>query len=132
MEPILVPGPGKEAFKKLRPISDLIRAQVGHFKHLQEKLPPTVRATLPQHSIVTEDDAAHYIAAMTAYFRSQITPAVESRPESTPSRIPARVFPAVAITAGPGKPAAKGRSTTRKGVSSRKKKAKSRPTRETK
>jgi hypothetical protein len=65
MEPILVPGPPKTAFDKNRRMSDLIRKQIEHFKHLEEKLPPEVRATLPQHAIVTEDDAARYIAPMT-------------------------------------------------------------------
>ena len=45
MEPILVPGPPKEAFRKLRPVSDLIRSQVNHFKHLEAKLPAEVRNT---------------------------------------------------------------------------------------
>ncbi len=37
MEPIHVPGPPKEAFNKNRPISDLIRAQVNHLKHVEAK-----------------------------------------------------------------------------------------------
>jgi hypothetical protein len=132
MEPILVPAPAKEAFRKLRPISDLIKAQVSHFKHLEEKLPQAVRRTCPQHSIVTEDDAARYIASMTAYFRSQFAPPLEVRPQPTPIRIPARAYPPVAITAGPGKPATKGRSAAREKASSGKKKAKPRSARETK
>jgi hypothetical protein len=71
MEPILVPGPPKEAFDKNRRMSDLIRKQIEHFKHLEEKLPPDVRATLPQHRIVTEDDAARYIAPMTRLLRTR-------------------------------------------------------------
>jgi hypothetical protein len=71
MEPILVPGPPKEAFDKNRRMSDLIRKQIEHFKHLEEKLPPDVRATLPQHRIVTEEDAARYIAPMTRLLRSR-------------------------------------------------------------
>lgn len=132
MEPILVPAPAKEAFRKLRPISDLIKAQVSHFKHLEEKLPQAVRRTLPQHSIVTEDDAARYIASMTAHFRSQIVAPWEVRPQQTPIRIPARAFPPVAVTPGPEKSATKGRSVTRKKASSVKKKAKPRSVRETK
>src|SRR5438876_279386 len=38
MEVVHVPPPPKEAFHKGRPISDLIKAQVDHFKHLEEKL----------------------------------------------------------------------------------------------
>jgi hypothetical protein len=132
MDPILVPGPPKEAFKKLRPISDLIKAQVGHFKHLEEKLPAAVRATLPHHPIVSEDDAARYIAAMTALLHSQIAPAAESRAAPTPIRLPARPFPPVAITAGAGKPAAKRRSSARKKASSAKPKTKPLPSGEPK
>ena len=35
MEPIHVPGPPKEAFNKNRRVSDLIRAQVNHLKHIE-------------------------------------------------------------------------------------------------
>ena len=65
MEPIHVPAPPKQAFNKNRCVSDLIRKQVVHFKHIEHKLPEHLRATIPQHPIVTEDDAARYIAPMT-------------------------------------------------------------------
>ena len=74
MEPILVPGPPKEAFNKHRPISDLVRKQVDHFRHIEERLPPDLRATLPQHQIVTENEAARYISAMTSYLLSRPRP----------------------------------------------------------
>lgn len=64
MEPIRVPGPPKAAFNKQRPMSDLIKAQISHFKHLEHKLPPESRTAIPQHRIITEDDAARYIAPM--------------------------------------------------------------------
>jgi hypothetical protein len=70
MKPILVPGPPKAAFNKHRRISDLIKSQVAHLKHLEEKLPHVTRAALPQHAIVTENDAAIYIASMTRVLRS--------------------------------------------------------------
>lgn len=71
MNTILVPGPPKTAFNKHRRISDLIKAQVVHLKHLEHKMPEAIRANLPQHAIVTESDAALYIASMTKWFRSQ-------------------------------------------------------------
>ena len=71
MEPILVPEPPKKAFNKGRLISDLVRHQVEHFKHVEESLPPDARAKIPQHAIVTEDDAARYIHAMTTYLLSR-------------------------------------------------------------
>ena len=74
MEPILVPGPPKEAFNKHRHVSDLVRKQVEHFKHVEQKLPEEVRATLPQHQIDTEDEAARYISAMTSYLLSRPRP----------------------------------------------------------
>lgn len=122
MEPILVPGPPKEAFRKLRPVSDLVRSQVNHFKHLEAKLPVKVRTTLPQHVIVTEDDAARYIVAMTGFLRSRIAEAPSPSVAPTPMRPVTQIAPAAA-SAGMGKPAAKRRSSVGKKVSSRKSKA---------
>jgi hypothetical protein len=110
MEPILVPGPPKEAFNKHRPISDLVRKQVEHFKHLEEKLPEDVRASLPQHDVVTENDAARYIAAMTTYLHNRPVAASPKIPKKAPSpkrpvAMPAR--PALAIAAAAETPARK-------------------------
>lgn len=74
MEPIVVPAPPRQAFNKHRPISDLIRNQVEHFKHVEQKLPDDVRQKLPSHAITTEDEAASYIHAMTAYLLSRPRP----------------------------------------------------------
>lgn len=71
MEPILVPAPPKGAFNKNRRMSDLIRNQVEHFKHLEHSLPAEARAKLPQHAIVSEDDAARYIAPFTQMLLAQ-------------------------------------------------------------
>lgn len=90
MEPILVPGPPKAAFDKNRRMSDLIRKQIAHFKHLEEKLPPEVRATLPHHALVTEDDAARYIAPMTRLLRSRTTATAGRAPIPMPQRTTAR------------------------------------------
>jgi hypothetical protein len=131
MEPILVPGPPKEAFKKLRLVSDLVKSQVKHFKHLEQKLPAAARATLPQHAIVTEDDAARYIAPMTAFLRSRVAPAAEVRAQPAPILLPTRISPPAA-SAPVGKPAAKRRTATGTKKSSAKSKAKPRRTREPK
>jgi hypothetical protein len=74
MDPIVVPAPPRQAFNKHRPISDLIRNQVEHFKHVEQKLPDDVRQKLPSHAITTEDEAARYIQAMTAYLLSRPRP----------------------------------------------------------
>ena len=71
MDPIHVPGPPKEAFNKNRRVSDLIRAQVNHFKHVEQKLSASQRKAIPQHEISAEGEAALYIAAMTALLRGQ-------------------------------------------------------------
>ncbi|HEY4358656.1 MAG TPA: hypothetical protein VGN16_23115 [Acidobacteriaceae bacterium] len=91
MEVIGVPGPPKEAFNKNRRISDLIRAQITHLKHLEDKLPATVRSKFPQHAIVTENDAAIYIAAMTRWLRSQNNAPTGNnpvKPASSPAGVP--------------------------------------------
>jgi hypothetical protein len=88
MEPILVPGPPKTAFDKNRRMSDLIRKQIEHFKHLEEKLPPEVRATLPQHRIVTEDDAARYIAPMTQLLLARAAAVQAAGPRGARAAIP--------------------------------------------
>jgi hypothetical protein len=100
MEPIHVPGPPKEAFNKNRPISDLIRAQVNHLKHVEASLPADQRSKIPQHEISTESDAANYIAAMTHLFQSKAA-AAPAKP--TP---PLTVMtPAAPVTPVPIKPA---------------------------
>ena len=71
MEIIRVPAPPKEAFNKHRPISDLIKAQVKHFKHLEHNLSWGERLQIPQHRITTEGEAAAYIAAMTRFLRER-------------------------------------------------------------
>jgi hypothetical protein len=71
MEPIHVPRPPSQAFNKNRRVSDLIRAQTNHLKHVEDKLSPSLRQQIPQHAIVTEADAASYIAAMTRLFQAQ-------------------------------------------------------------
>jgi hypothetical protein len=71
MDVIQVPAPPKEAFNKHRRISDLIKAQIAHLKHVEEKLSAAERVGLPRHAIVTENDAAQYIAAMTRLMRGE-------------------------------------------------------------
>jgi hypothetical protein len=116
METIHVPAPPKEAFNKHRRMSDLIKAQVSHLKHVEERFPQAIREALPVHQIVTENDAAQYIAAMTSILRSGATvPAKRvsamKRPASTRSREPISLAAAgdVANTSAP-----KGNVSTRK------------------
>jgi hypothetical protein len=101
MEPIRVPRPPAEAFNKDRRISDLIRAQVNHFKHVEHKLPPEQRRTIPQHGITTEAEAAKYIAAMTEVLRGQPIPSgIVRRKTAAKKAIPIRPAAGLAIAAG--------------------------------
>jgi hypothetical protein len=94
MEVIHVPPPSREAFNKSRPMSDLIKAQVKHFKHLEEKLSPQERRSIPQHRITTENDAAQYIAAMTQLLRQGTSvPAVKKATRPIEMKPPKRKKP---------------------------------------
>jgi hypothetical protein len=112
MEPIPVPSVPREAFNKHRLISDLVRKQVEHFKHIEHKLPADVRAKLPQDVVATEDEAARYISAMTSYLLSRPRPkqvakkVVAIKPPTPPRTSPPLALAAAAAPA-PKKSAAK-------------------------
>jgi len=122
MEVIRVPGPPKQAFHKGRPMSDLIKHQVNHFKLLEEKLSPEHREKIPQHRITSENEAAQYIHAMTRLLRSSVSE-IPSKPKVVPipakksaRRTPARGLD-IAASEAPTKPRKKSKTK-----SSRKKK----------
>ncbi len=99
METIHVPRPPSEAFNRNRRVSDLIRAQTNHLKHLEDKMPASVRQQIPQHAIVTEADAASYIAAMTRLFRTQ---GDSAQPSTTAQVIPIQSASSLALAAAAG------------------------------
>jgi hypothetical protein len=100
MEPILIPSVPREAFNKNRRISDLVRKQVEHFKHIEDKLSADVREKLPHHTITTEDDAARYISAMTAYLLSRPRPKqVAKKAVAIKPPAPLRPSPPLALAA---------------------------------
>jgi hypothetical protein len=107
MEIIHVPPPSKGAFHKGRPMSDLIKAQVGHFKHVEEKLSPEQRQSIPQRRITTENEAALYITAMTRLLRSGVGESVKPKTIPITSKKPAagRVTKGLAIAASAARPA---------------------------
>jgi hypothetical protein len=112
MEPITIPSVPREAFNKHRLISDLVRKQVEHFKHIEHKLPADVRAKLPQDAIATEDEAARYISAMTSYLLSrprpkQLAKEVVAIKPPTPRRTSPPLALAAAAAPAPKKSAAK-------------------------
>ena len=119
MEVIPVPPTPKQAFHKGRPMSDLIKAQVKHFKHVEEKLSPQHREKIPQHRITTENEAALYITAMTRLLRSGVSDK-PSKPKLVPiatkksaPRTPARGL-ALAASASPTKPRKKSKTKSSK------------------
>jgi hypothetical protein len=117
MEPINVPSVPKEAFNKDRPISDLVRKQVEHFKHVEEKLPADIRAKIPQYSVVTEDEAARYIGAMTSYLLSRPRPKqVAKKVVPIKPQTPFRDIPPLALAAAAA-PARKKSTAKKKFVS---------------
>jgi hypothetical protein len=120
MEPIRVPAPPKEAFNKHRPMSDLIKAQIRHLKHVEEKLPASVRSTLPQHRIISENDAALYITSMTRLLTGQgaATKPASIKQMPKPKTPTNGIALAAAATATKKKPAAKGSVAARKKASS--------------
>jgi hypothetical protein len=123
MDPIRVPAPPKEAFNKHRRVSDLIRKQVHHLKHIEQKLPEHLRAQIPQHHVVTEEDAARYIGPMTRLLLSgkQAAPAVVAKPkqpakqESRGLTLAAAGEPKRESSARKSKPAKKAPAPPRKG-----------------
>ena len=114
MEPIHVPRTPSQAFNKNRRVSDLIRAQTNHLKHVEEKMSPSLRQHIPQHAIVSEEDAARYIAAMTHLLRSQDSDLVGEKPASIKRPIPIRSREILDIAAGAeqGVPQSKTKRTT--------------------
>jgi hypothetical protein len=113
MEPILVPGPPKEAFNKHRPISDLVKKQVEHFKHIEKNLSPDLRATLPQHQIATEDEAARYISAITSYLLSRPRPKQAAK-KTVAIKPPAPIRPGRPLTLAAAAAPARKKSSAKK------------------
>ena len=120
MEVVHVPPPSKEAFHKGRPMSDLIKAQVRHFKHVEEKLSPEQRESIPQHRITSENEAAQYITAMTRLLRSSVSdkPAkprlVPITAKKSAARTPAKGLAIAASAARPAKPHRKSKAKSSK------------------
>lgn len=63
---IKVPKPAAGSFHKHRPISDLLRSQIAHFREAEMKLPAASRTGIEVASIKTEQQAGEYIRRVTA------------------------------------------------------------------
>ena len=86
MATIRVPGPPPEAFRKNRPISDLIKSQIKHFQHLEHKLRLDLPTKFSPHDLTTEAAASQYISEMTTALRNRASGA-------QPTPAPIRVVP---------------------------------------
>ena len=99
MDPVHVPRPPQSSFNKNRPISDLIKAQIKHFQHLEAKLPPQDRSPLAAHELTTESAAAQYIAHMTSVLcrlGSEARKGQRAKPRVIARRSPAPIWPSTA------------------------------------
>ncbi len=106
MATIRVPGPPPEAFRKNRPISDLLKSQIAHFQHLEHKLQLTLPTKFRPHDLTTEGVASQYIAEITAALCNRAAAAPQTatpirivpsqKPDSTPAgrSIPKSLRPA--------------------------------------
>jgi hypothetical protein len=67
---IKVPRPAPGSFHKHRPISDLLKNQIRHFREAEMKLPAQKRTGVDVEAIKTEHEAAEYIRRVTAALHS--------------------------------------------------------------
>ena|ERR1700691_5688779 len=78
---INIPKPPASAFNKNRPAGCLLQAQVRHIHHAESaRLPKEKRDGRRPEDILTEADAASYIAAITKVLRPQRRRKPRSRP----------------------------------------------------
>ena len=65
---IRVPKPARESYHPERPLerNALIEAQVRHFHHVEQRLPPEQRTGIDIEQIKTEGQASEYIRKVTA------------------------------------------------------------------
>jgi hypothetical protein len=113
MDVIQVPATPRKAFNKNRRMSDLIRAQIEHFHHLEQKMPAALQSGLDPDSLVTEADAARYVAHMTQALLNKPAPKKAAGPmlvktgKSVKSAAPALPREGLAIAASGNKPVKK-------------------------
>lgn len=71
MATIRVLRPTPESFRKSRPLSGLLRAQIAHFQHIESLLPPERRSNFVLRKRTTEGEAGNYIAYMTGVLQGK-------------------------------------------------------------
>ena len=117
MAVIRVPAYSENAFQKNAPISDLVAKQIEHFLHVEAHLPRNQRSGFRLKDLRTENDAAHYIAYMTAALQGR-KPAI-----LVPARLRDRGLAIAAGAATPPKPRKSRKSKSAKQPPSEKKDA---------
>ena len=78
---IKVPRPAAGSFHKHRPMSDLLKRQVEHFREAEAQLPLDRQTGLPIGSIRLEHEAAAYIGKVTAALHAQARPGAQAAEE---------------------------------------------------
>jgi hypothetical protein len=87
---IKVPRPAAGSFHKHRPMSDLLRRQVEHFREAERYLPPDRQTGILIGSIRLEHEAATYIGKVTAALHGQspvATPGSEASDKGATTRV---------------------------------------------
>ena len=113
---IKVPRPAPGSFHPHRPMSDLLRSQVEHFRTVEMTLPPRQRTNIDVAAIATEHEAAAYVAQVTQRLHGEASalPAQSTTTQPARSRVQAPQPSAESSAPEPtGKKAAK-RTTPRK------------------
>lgn len=64
---------------KNRPLSNLLRAQIGHLREVEKKLPPESQTGIDVATIKTEGEAADYMRKVMARIHPQSKPQSGSR-----------------------------------------------------
>ncbi len=91
MAVIRVPAPTPQSFDKHAPISELLKAQITHFREVEMRLPHAQHSGIRDRDIATEADAAQYIAYVTGVLHGRRPPKpVLSRRPSPVVAMPAR------------------------------------------
>jgi hypothetical protein len=85
MDPIDVPKP-KGVRDPDRPAGTLLLAQVRHMHEAEKSLPPKYHSGIFYKAVVTEDDAARYIQAVTKAIHKAHDDAAKERPRRTAAR----------------------------------------------
>ncbi|HET9285439.1 MAG TPA: hypothetical protein VFR24_26100 [Candidatus Angelobacter sp.] len=86
---IKVPRPAAGSFHKHRPLSDLLKRQVEHFREAERSLPPNEQTGMDINEIRLEHEAATYIGKVTAALHARGA-AKETKSAEQASRLPKR------------------------------------------